>query len=102
MTSAPAVHEADEILLGFTRALRSAGMHVTHDRATSFLEAAALVGADDPQATYRAGRATLCASPDDLVRYAPRLRGVVRRARAAAAHGAAREAARDQRAPADG
>ena len=63
-------HQADEILLGFTRALRSAGMSVTHDRATSFLEAAALVGSDDAQATFRAGRATLCASPDDLIRYA--------------------------------
>ena len=63
------MHEADEILLGFTRALRSAGMGVTHDRATSFLEAAAMVGADDPQATFRAGQATLCASPDDLIRY---------------------------------
>ncbi len=63
------LHEADEILLGFTRALRSAGLAVTHDRATSFLQAASMVGADDPQATYRAGRATLCAGPDDLVRY---------------------------------
>jgi len=62
-------HEADEILLGFTRALRAAGLAVTHDRATSFLQAAAMVGADDPHATYRAGRATLCAGPDDLVRY---------------------------------
>ena len=63
-------HAADEILLGFTRALRSAGLTVTHDRATSFLQAAAMVGADDPHATYRAGRATLCAGPDDLLRYA--------------------------------
>ncbi len=62
-------HEADEILLGFTRALRAAGLGVTHDRATSFLRAAAMVGADDPAATFRAGRATLCAGPDDLVRY---------------------------------
>ncbi len=62
-------HAADEILLGFTRALRSAGLAVTHDRATSFLQAAAMVGADDPHATFRAGRATLCAGPDDLVRY---------------------------------
>ena len=67
--SAPA-HAADEVLLGFTRALRAAGLPVTHDRATGFLSAAALVGAGDPHATYRAGRATLCASPDDLVRYA--------------------------------
>lgn len=66
----PPNHQADEILLGFTRALRAAGVSVTHDRATSFLEAAALVGADDAHGTFRAGRATLCASPDDLVRYA--------------------------------
>ena len=69
-TSQQTVHEADEVLLGFTRALRSAGLAVTADRATSFLTAASLVGADDPHATYRAGRATLCAGPDDLVRYA--------------------------------
>ncbi len=62
-------HEPDEILLGFTRALRAGGLAVTHDRATSFLQAAAMVGAGDPQATYRAGRATLCAGPDDLLRY---------------------------------
>jgi uncharacterized protein len=62
-------HAADEILLGFTRALRSAGLAITHDRATSFLQAASMVGAGDPHATYRAGRATLCAGPDDLVRY---------------------------------
>jgi len=67
--STGALHEPDEILLGFTRALRSAGVAVTHDRATSFLEATALVGADDAEATFRAGRATLCGSPDDLVRY---------------------------------
>ena len=42
-------------------------------------------------ATFRAGRATLCAGPDDLVRFAPRVRGVVRGPRAAAAHGAARD-----------
>ncbi len=29
-----------------------------------------MVGAGDPHATYRAGRATLCAGPDDLLRYA--------------------------------
>jgi uncharacterized protein with von Willebrand factor type A (vWA) domain len=65
-----ALHEADEVLLGFTRALRAAGVGVTHDRATSFLQAASLVGADDAEATFRAGAATLCGSPDDLVRYA--------------------------------
>ena len=63
------MREPDEILLGFTRALRSAGLNVTHDRATSFLEAAALVGAGDARSTYRAGRATLCSGPDDLLRF---------------------------------
>jgi uncharacterized protein with von Willebrand factor type A (vWA) domain len=65
-----AARQADEILLAFTRAVRSAGIGVTHDRATSFLEAVALVGSDDALGTFRAGQATLCASPDDLVRYA--------------------------------
>ncbi len=62
-------HDADEVLLGFTRALRAAGVAVTQDRAHGFLTAVATVGAGDRQATYWAGRATLCGSPDDLVRY---------------------------------
>ncbi|MFC6285992.1 VWA domain-containing protein [Nocardioides sp. GCM10027113] len=74
MTSAapaapPARHHADELLLGFTRALRAAGVPVTQDRAQSFLRAVAVVGLDDQRATYTAGRATLCAGPDDLARY---------------------------------
>ncbi len=59
----------DEVLLGFTRALRAAGVPVTPDRAQGFLTAVATVGLDDRQATYWAGRATLCGSPDDLARY---------------------------------
>jgi uncharacterized protein with von Willebrand factor type A (vWA) domain len=66
---APPTHPADEILLAFTRALRAAGVPVTQDRAQTFLAAAAVVGADDREATYAAGRATLCGSPDDLARY---------------------------------
>jgi uncharacterized protein with von Willebrand factor type A (vWA) domain len=61
--------QSDEILLGFARALRAAGVPVTQDRAHGFLAATALVGLDDQRATYTAGRATLCSSPDDLVRY---------------------------------
>ena len=61
--------DPDEILLGFTRALRAAGVPVTHDRAQGFLAAAAVLGADDQRSTYLAGRATLCAGPDDLERY---------------------------------
>jgi len=63
------LREGDEILLAFTRALRAAGVPVTHDRAHGFLSAAAALGADDQRATYLAGRATLCAGPDDLARY---------------------------------
>lgn len=62
-------HEADELLLGFARALRAAGVGVTPDRAQSFLRAVSVVGLDDRRATYWAGRATLCSGPDDLERY---------------------------------
>lgn len=62
-------HDGATILLGFTRALRAAGVQVTQDRSRGFLEAAALVGLDDRRGTYVAGRATLCAGPDDLDRY---------------------------------
>ncbi|GEP35784.1 VWA domain-containing protein [Nocardioides szechwanensis] len=61
--------DADEILVGFARALRAAGVPVTQDRTQSFVAAVAVVGADDQRATYAAGRATLCGSPDDLARY---------------------------------
>jgi uncharacterized protein with von Willebrand factor type A (vWA) domain len=64
-----AVREPDEVLLGFTVALRAAGVAVTHDRAQAYLVAAALAGLDDAVAGYHAGRATLCGSPADLERY---------------------------------
>jgi uncharacterized protein with von Willebrand factor type A (vWA) domain len=63
------VHEPDEVLLGFARALRASGVPVTLDRSRTWLEAAALVDLGDRQATYWAGRATLCGCPDDLTRY---------------------------------
>jgi uncharacterized protein len=62
-------HDADELLVGFARALRAAGVPVTQDRTRAYLEATALVGLDDQRATYWAGRATLCSGPDDLDRY---------------------------------
>jgi uncharacterized protein len=60
---------ADALLLGFARALRAAGLPVTADRESGFLEAVAVVGLDDEAATYWAGRATLCSGPDDRPRY---------------------------------
>jgi uncharacterized protein with von Willebrand factor type A (vWA) domain len=59
----------EEILLGFARAVRAAGVPVTQDRTAGFLRAVAVLGAGDAAAVHRAGRATLCAGPDDLVRY---------------------------------
>jgi uncharacterized protein with von Willebrand factor type A (vWA) domain len=63
------VHAPDELLVGFARALRAAGVPVTQDRTRTYLEATALVGIDDRKSTYWAGRATLCSGPDDLERY---------------------------------
>jgi hypothetical protein len=60
---------AEELLLGFARALRAAGLPVTSDRSQTFLRAVAVVGLGDRRATYLAGRATLCADPEDLVVY---------------------------------
>jgi uncharacterized protein with von Willebrand factor type A (vWA) domain len=59
----------EAVLLGFARALRAAGVPVTEDRAQAFLAATALVDLADRAATYRAGRATLCAGPEDLARF---------------------------------
>jgi uncharacterized protein len=62
-------HAGDEILLAFARAVRAGGVAVTQDRAHDFLEAAALLGVDEPAAVRVAGRSTLCAGPDDLARF---------------------------------
>jgi len=67
--SASRLHSPEELLLGFTRALRAAGLRVTQDRAQAYLEAVSLLGLADQRATYWAGRTTLCAGPDDLDRY---------------------------------
>ena len=64
-----ALHPPEEILLGFARALRAAGVPVTADREQTYLRAVATVGLQDQAATYWAGRATLCGSPSDLARY---------------------------------
>lgn len=63
------MNRADEILLGFTRALRAAGVPVTHDRARTYLDAVARLDAGDARAVRAAGRATLCGSREDLARH---------------------------------
>ena len=67
--AAPVRRPPEEVLLGFARALRAAGVGVTAERERTYLEAVAEVGLADPVGSYVAGRATLCASPADLERY---------------------------------
>lgn len=54
------------IFVGFAHALREAGLDATPDRTQAFVEAVALLGPDRRRDVYWAGRATLCADPDDL------------------------------------
>ena len=70
MTAAASeIRGGDEILLAFARALRSAGVPVTQDRAQGFLAAASVLDLADERGTWVAGRSTLCGSPDDLDRF---------------------------------
>jgi uncharacterized protein len=56
-------------LVGFTCALRHAGLPVTTDRVAAFLTALGELDLSRRTQTYWAGRLTLCADPDDIVRY---------------------------------
>jgi uncharacterized protein len=72
MTAAPeqqAEPEPDELLLGFARALRAAGLGVTADRERTFLVAAATVGLGERAHVYWAGRATMTSVPADFPVY---------------------------------
>jgi uncharacterized protein with von Willebrand factor type A (vWA) domain len=55
----------EELLVGFANVLRTAGMAVTPDRTSAFIQAVTLTGFDDRVSTYWSGRATLCSSLDD-------------------------------------
>jgi hypothetical protein len=57
------------VLVGFTATLRHAGLAITTDRVAAFLTALDELDVTDRQATYWAGRLTLCADPDDVGRY---------------------------------
>lgn len=59
----------DEMLLGFARAVRAAGVPVTADRERTFLAAVAAVGLDERAHVYWAGRATMTSGPADIERY---------------------------------
>lgn len=69
MMADPPPTPPEELLAGFARALRTAGVGVTADRTSSYLAAVRLVGLDRRTPTYWAGRATLCSSPGDIELY---------------------------------
>src|SRR5690606_6120485 len=56
-------------LVAFTRALSAAGLPVSMDRVTAYLEAVRSVDLAQPDALYWAGRLTLCGDPDDIALY---------------------------------
>jgi uncharacterized protein len=58
-----------EILLGFARTLRHAGIAATPDRVQTMLRAADALDVADPAGAYWAGRLALCGEPDDLPVY---------------------------------
>ncbi|MGO4383028.1 vWA domain-containing protein [Specibacter sp. RAF43] len=66
-------HSAEEILLAFAAAVRAAGVKVTADRARSFVDAVGRLALGQPllrrKDVFWAGRATLCAAPEDLPTY---------------------------------
>ncbi|HEX4702579.1 MAG TPA: VWA domain-containing protein [Pseudonocardiaceae bacterium] len=56
-------------LVGFTHALRRAGLSCDHHRTAAFLSAVDCLDLTDPANLYWAGRVTLCAQADDLPGY---------------------------------
>ncbi|GAA2899629.1 VWA domain-containing protein [Pseudonocardia halophobica] len=56
-------------LVGFTAALRAAGVPMTTDRVAAFTEALDTLDVTSRTQTYWAGRLTLCSDPDDIRRY---------------------------------
>ncbi|HLI54159.1 MAG TPA: VWA domain-containing protein [Acidimicrobiales bacterium] len=57
------------IVTGFVRALRAGGLSVPTGAAVAFAEALGLLGLEDPDRVYWAGRATLVRRPEDVERY---------------------------------
>lgn len=61
--------DAGQLLGGFARACRAAGLPVSADRERTFLQACAELGVDRRAAVYWAGRGTLTAGPADVEPY---------------------------------
>ncbi|ANY07125.1 vWA domain-containing protein [Pseudonocardia sp. HH130630-07] len=72
MAGSTTTRPADELLtglVGFTEVLRAAGVPVSQERVTAFLQALDVLDVTDRDQAYWAGRLTLCADPDDVGRY---------------------------------
>lgn len=67
--STAALREVTEVLVGFARLLRHAGVDASPERVQTFLQAVDELEVTAAQDVYWAGRLTLCAEPDDLVTY---------------------------------
>lgn len=67
--AAGAPHAAERMVPRFAAALRSAGVVVPVASAIDFAQSLALVGIDDPDRAYWAGRATLVRRPEDVPVY---------------------------------
>jgi uncharacterized protein with von Willebrand factor type A (vWA) domain len=61
--------DVTEVLLGFARTLRYAGVDATPERVQAMLAAVDALGVTDPSGVYWGGRLALCAEPDDIATY---------------------------------
>ncbi len=79
--------DVTEVLLGFARTLRHAGVDATPERVQAMLAAVDALGVADPAGVYWGGRLTLCAEPDDLPTYDTAFRAYFRGGAPPAANG---------------
>lgn len=61
--------DVTDVLLGFARTLRYAGMDATPERVQAMLAAVDALGVTSPTGVYWGGRLALCAEPDDIPTY---------------------------------
>ena len=67
--SIAAVRDVVETVTGFARTLRHSGVQASPDRVQAMIRAIGELDVLDPSHVYWAGRLTLCASQDDVLRY---------------------------------
>jgi uncharacterized protein with von Willebrand factor type A (vWA) domain len=63
------VADVAEVMVGFARVLRAAGVEAGAGRVAAMLAALSALGVTQPRGGYWAGRLTLCGEPDDLPVY---------------------------------